>query len=220
MFIRKPEDVIYISELVERLRNTSDSNVEIDYIIANYIGLYSDLFPMTNFYGAPNKTTIDNLENQRRLSVRWLKKHETKRRLEWTFDVVHWYLAIVFLDEEPIVLLRSPNVRNDGYSKLFYLNKILHQEATSFIFSKIEADPGPELEMWGLDAPSGAYSGDVQPHIRSMNYDPAQYFNWLGTGITNEKKLVILKELNYLLNYTIDPHFSWLEVNNTTGVAP
>lgn len=206
MFIRKPEEVIYITDLVEQLLDSNNKDVSIDFKVANYIGPYPNLFPMTNFFGSINRATKLNLENQQTISIRWLKSLEAKRRYEGTFNVIHWYIALVFFNTKPIALLRSPDTRNDGYSKLYILDKLNHQKATAFIFQHMESDPGPELEMWGLDAPSGSFGGDVQPHIRSMNYDSSLCLDY--------KNIKAKTKLNYIINYTIDPHFNWEEVNS------
>ena len=207
MFIRKSSDVIYIDNLLNNL--LTNTEVKEDYEVWNYLGAY-DMFPVTNFNMSMNRATINNLEGQTSLCLKWLPKYEARRKLENIFYVKHWYFAVVFYNSNPIILLRSPDVRNDGYSKMFILDKDNHQRATGFIFDHIESDPGPELEMWGLDAPSGSFGGDVQPHVRSMHYDPASCFDYKNS---DDKK-----ELSYLLNYTVDPHFNWEEVGGYNPV--
>lgn len=202
MLIRKAENVILWDNYISKLLDINRVDVIINYDIAHYFGAYPDLFPMTNFHMSLNKTTKDNLEGQTTISVRWLKNHETKRRYENTFDVIHWYIAVVFYNEVPILVLRSPDVRNDGYTKMLVVDELNHKRANGFIFQYVESDPGPELEMWGLDAPSGSYGGDVQPHVRAQNYNQFNTFN-----LPEDKR-----KLEYILNYTIDPHFNWEEV--------
>ena len=202
MFIREEADAIRFNELVAELRSQNTNTVKVDYDIYKYIGPYPNLFPMTNFYGSVNRATKLNLENQRVLSVRWLEEHEVRRRYEWIFDIIHWKVAVVFFNEEPICVLRSPDTREDGYSKMFIIDRDNHQRATSFIFSNMESDPGPELEMYGLDAPSGSFAGDVQPHVRSAYGDPAEFLDYTITNVNGQHNQL----LEYIINYTFDPH--------------
>ena len=200
--IRRAEDVILWDTYISKLLNVLNEGTIVSYDISNYFGAYPDIFPMTNFHMSLNHATKENLEGQTILSIRWLKEHETKRRYEGIFDIIHWYLAVVFYNDKPIMILRSPDVKNDGYSKMFIVDKLNHQRANGFIFNFVKCDPGPELEMYGLDQPSGTYGGDVQPHVRAQFYSQSECFN-----LPEQKR-----DLEYLLNFTIDPHFNWEEV--------
>lgn len=202
MFITQEDQAFRTTDLITELRSNNPNTVKVDYDIYKYIGPYPNLFPMTNFYGSVNRATKINLENQRVISVRWLIRHEVKRRYEWIFNVIHWKIAFVFYNEEPICVLRSPDTREDMYSKMFIVDRENHQRATAFIFSNMESDPGPELEMYGLDAPSGSFAGDVQPNVRSPHGDPAGFLDWRITDQNKQHNQL----LEYIINYTFDPH--------------
>jgi hypothetical protein len=164
----------------------------VDREIANYMGRYPNLFPQLNVWGAPNRTTRINLEKQNRVDVRWLEEHLITRPLEPWKSVTTWYIATVVLDNQyPIAILRATGNVQDMYNNLLFLNKKQHHYASGYLFSFIEADPGPELEPYDN---IGAFSGDVQPHIRGLN---AKYYN-----ISNDKdKEYLEKVLDYTQKY-------------------
>lgn len=138
----------------------------IDTQIANYLGTYPNLFPQLNIYGGPNRTTRINLEGQNRLQVRWLDEHLITRRIEPWKNVTVPYLLVVLYNLIPIIIIRNTDNREDRYSKALYLNKRQHSYAAAYLFEFLEADPGPELEIYDT---IGTFSGDVQPHISSLN---------------------------------------------------
>jgi len=160
----------------------------IDTQIADYVGRYPNMFPQMNIWGGPNKTTRRNLENQNRLDVRWLDEHTITRRIEPWKSVTTWYLATLMFDKTiPIGILRNTDNREDRFADLLLLNKTQHHYANAYIFEFLEADPGPEKEIYDS---IGTFSGDVQPHIRGIN---SRYYDLM----------VDEDYLNTVLNYTI-----------------
>lgn len=138
----------------------------IDRQIANYLGTRHNLFPQLNIFGAPNKTTRINLEKQNRVEVRWLDEHLITRRIEPWKNVTVPYLSVVLYQLVPIAIIRNTDNREDRYSKVLFLNKRQHSYAAAYLFSFLEADPGPELEIYDT---IGSFSGDVQPHMSGLN---------------------------------------------------
>lgn len=162
------------------------STVNIDRKIANYLGKEPVLFPQLNIYGGVNRTTRTNLEKQNRLEVRWLDEHLITRRIEPWKSVTVPYLSTVTYNSTPIIILRNTDNREDRYNKAIYLNKKQHSYAAAYLFEFLEADPGPELEIYDT---IGTFSGDVQPHISSLN---STYYN-----IVNDEEF-----LTEVLEYT------------------
>jgi len=149
----------------------------IDTQIANYVGRYPNMFPQMNMWGGPNKTTRRNLENQNRLDIRWLDEHEITRRIEPWKSVTTWYLAVLMFDGIiPVGILRNTDSREDMFADLLLINKTQHHYASAYMFSFLEADPGPELEIYDT---IGTFSGDVQPHIRGIN---SKYYDVITDG--------------------------------------
>lgn len=138
----------------------------IDRQIADYLGPYPNLFPQLNIYGGPNRTTRINLEKQNRLEVRWLDEHLITRRIEPWKSVTIPFLSVVLYNSIPIAIIRNTDNREDRYNKMLYLNKRQHSYAAAYVFEFLEADPGPELEIYDT---IGTFSGDVQPHISGLN---------------------------------------------------
>lgn len=142
----------------------------VDTKIANYLAKYPFLFPQINVWGGVNETTRRNLEKQNRLDVRWLDKHTITRRIEPWKSVTTWFIATVMFDGViPIGIIRATDNREDRFDKFLPINYEQHHHAGLYLFNFVEADPGPELELYDTH---GAFSGDVQPHYRSvqMNY--------------------------------------------------
>lgn len=155
---------IYITKLL------TTPNINLD--IGQYLGRYPNLFPQLNLWGAPNQTTYSNLQNQNRIDVRWLEEHTITRRIEPWKSTTVWYIATVMLDgATPIALLKNTDNKEDMYNDLFLLNKKQHHYASAYLYSFVEADPGPHLEPYDT---IGTFSGDVMPHVSGRN---TKYYN-------------------------------------------
>lgn len=160
----------------------------IDIQIANYVGRYPNMFPQINVWGGPNKTTRRNLENQSRLDIRWLDEHTITRRIEPFKSVNTWYLATLMFDDIiPIGIIRNTDNREDRFADVLLINRTQHHYANAYMFGFLEADPGPEREIYDN---IGTFSGDIQPHIRGIN---SRYYD-----IITDREY-----LNKVLNYTI-----------------
>jgi len=163
------------------------STTNIDKQIADYIGRYPNLFPQMNVWGGPNRTTRSNLKLQNRLEIRWLDDHLITRRIEPWKEVTTWFIATLLFDGIPIAIMRNTDNREDRFADLLLLNKVQHHYANAYLFEFLEADPGPEREPYDT---IGTFSGDVQPHIRGMNF---KYYD-----IVADKN-----KLDDILDYTI-----------------
>ena len=146
------------------------STPNVDYKIANYMAKYPFIFPQLNIWGGLNETTRRNLEGQNRLDVRWLDKHTITRRIEPWKSVTTWYLATIMFDGViPVGFLRNTDNREDRFRKFLPVNYEQHHIAGLYLYDFLQADPGPERELYDTH---GTFSGDIQPHYRSvqMNY--------------------------------------------------
>ena len=138
-----------------------------DGIIADYLAKYPFIFPQLNVWGGVNETTRRNLEVQNRLEVKWLDKHTIVRQIEPWKSVLTWYIATIMFDGViPVGILRNTDNREDRYPKFLPINYVQHSYAGHYLFQFVEADPGPEREIYDT---IGTFSGDIQPHYRSVN---------------------------------------------------
>ena len=161
----------------------------IDTDIASYLAKFPFIFPQINVWGGLNRTTRTNLEKQNRLDVRWLDTHIINRQIEPWKSVDTWFIATIMFDGTiPVGIIRNTDNREDRYSKFLPINYEQHHQAGLYMFSFVEADPGPEKEIYDT---IGTFSGDVQPHYRSVN------LTYYDVGNTTDQD-----RLNVILDYT------------------
>ena len=136
-----------------------------DFDIHKYIAAYPNIFPQLNLWGGINEATLLNMSKQNRVRVSWLPEHKITRRIEPYKHVTVWYIATLFFDNTPIGILRNIEYR-DNYSDFLPINKSEHHKAARYLFDFLEPDFGPNTEPYDN---IGAFSGDLQPHFRSVN---------------------------------------------------
>lgn len=176
---------------INTLTNINNNElIVIDNNIETYLARYPNLYPSLNVWGGLNKTTRNNLKNQNRLSVRWLKEHIITRPLEPFRSFSTWRLATVFYNNLPIIIIRNNNNIEDPYEKLLILNKNDYLYSAAYLFEFIEADPGPDLEFYDK---IGSYSGDVPPNIVKTNITKSY-----DLSINND-----VNKLNYIIQYSL-----------------
>jgi hypothetical protein len=150
----------YLIEITSSVQATSN------FLISDYLGGVYNLFPQLGIEGAPNKSTKDNMKNQDKIELRWLDIHTVKRTIEPWRKVNAWYLACLLYNNIPIAILRNCNNTEDRFPKTLVINRQEYYYAASYLFSFVEEDFGPNLELYDI---VGSFSGDVASNINGVN---------------------------------------------------